>query len=970
MKLISMISKIGNGILFLLFISFSSFLGAQNFNLGTPIISNFSKQTYNGATQSWDAAYGVNDHIFFANNDGLLSYDGKTWEIFSLPNKTIVRSLAIADERIYVGGQDEIGYFEVVEGGQLKYHSIIDQIPLAYNNLSDIWDIEINEEMIFFRTTDKIYQHNRDSFLVYQTGNPISALGKFNNRILFADLHQGLFEIQNEKYTFLNGTEILKDKAISKMLELSENLLLICTERNGIYAYDGNKCQKWSEVNTQFFEKNRISSACKINEDQIGIGTLLNGVVILNTKGDAIYHIPKEKGIQNNSISTMCTDNSGNLWLGTYNGIDQIKMGVSISKILPDGNLEGAVYDVAIWNDHIYFGTINGLYYLPWKEYYNPFEKEDFKLIPKTAGQVWGLDVIDDQLFLGHNDGAFQITKDHQAIKMGEASGAWKFISLNKETIVSGNYVGLNLYKKEDDRWKHEKTYEAFKESSRILTLDKFQNLWVAHPYRGIFKIDFSDDFQSIEVEKITSKSIGRPLASYVFDIDDETYVTNEENILAYNYNNNQLESNNTLSNILKENSGVKRLFEDGEEHIWYITSTQTGELIFDNKNEFKQIVYPEISDVFVGGFENLIPYSNQHIFACTEKGVLHFNKLKSRQTHQLKANISSVHSLKPIDTLLHSGYRHTQQIPDLEADQNEVRFTFSTDNFVDPLNITYSFKLEGLDKDWSQWSELNSKEYTNLNNGDYSFLLKAKDHFGIVSEVTHFDFHIQAPWYKTTLAYLIYTLIGFCIIMAMLLIPRKLHQEETAQLIEDKKEKEAEVKIKEAEVKEKEAEVKKKEAEVEKLKYEKLQSEIDFKNKELASSTMHLLQKNSTLNKVREDIEKIQKRLQSDEAKKEIRKVLSVLKDDERLEEDWENFSYHFDQVHSNFIKRLKLDYPNLTPKDQKLCAYLRMNLSTKEIAPLLNISVRGVEISRYRLRKKLALAKEANLSEFMMGF
>ncbi len=941
--------KRGNRILFFLFISWSVLLNAQNFNLGSPIISNFSKQTYQGATQSWDAIYGLNDHIFFANNDGLLSYDGNTWEKFALPNKTITRSLAIHQNKIYVGGQDEIGFFQAVKSGHLIYQSIMEQIPSAHKNLSDIWDIEFQDTTLFFRTSDKIFHQHQDSFIVYQTGNPITALGKFNDQIIFAERQQGLFKIEGNTYSFVEGTEILKDKDISKMLTLTEDFFLICTERNGVYVFDGANCTEWSATNTAFFKKNRILSACKINNNQLAIGTLLNGVVILNIDGEAIYHIQKEKGLQNNSISTMCTDNSGNLWLGTYNGIDQIKMGVSISKIIPDGNLEGAVYDVAIWNDHIYFGTINGLYYLPWKDYYNPFQKEEFKLIPNTAGQVWGLDVIDDQLFLGHNDGAFQITTEQEAIKMGTPPGAWKFIKLDDQHLISGNYEGLNLYKKINGQWVHEKKYQGFNESSRILTLDKFQNLWVAHPYRGIFKIKFASDFRSIDVEKIESDKIGQPLASYVFDINNETYVTNEENILVFDYQKNAFKNNNKFSEILENNADVKRLFEDEENHIWYITPTQTGEVVLDENNDFTHVIYPEISDVFVGGFENLILYSDQHIFACTEKGVLHFNKLKSRQAHQLKANISSMYSLKPVNELLHSGYRNTQYIPDLEADQNEVRFTFSTDNFVDPSNISYSFKLDGLDKEWSQWSDINTKEYTNLNNGDYSFLLKAKDQFGIESEVTHFDFHIQAPWYKSLIAYLIYTLLAIGFLLAMVMIPRIRHLEETAQLLEDKKEKEAEV---------------------EKLKLEKLQSEIDFKNKELASSTMHLLQKNSTLNKVREDIEKIQKRLESDEAKKEVRKVLSVLKDDERLEEDWENFSYHFDQVHSNFIKRLKQNYPNLTPKDQKLCAYLRMNLSTKEIAPLLNISVRGVEISRYRLRKKLQLAKEENLSAFMIEF
>jgi DNA-binding CsgD family transcriptional regulator len=80
--------------------------------------------------------------------------------------------------------------------------------------------------------------------------------------------------------------------------------------------------------------------------------------------------------------------------------------------------------------------------------------------------------------------------------------------------------------------------------------------------------------------------------------------------------------------------------------------------------------------------------------------------------------------------------------------------------------------------------------------------------------------------------------------------------------------------------------------------------------------------------------------------------------------------FENLFDQAHENFFRRLKLAYPDLTPSDFRLCAYLRMNLSSKEIAPLLNISIRGVEEKRYRLRKKLNLTADQNLTDFIIGF
>ena len=88
----------------------------------------------------------------------------------------------------------------------------------------------------------------------------------------------------------------------------------------------------------------------------------------------------------------------------------------------------------------------------------------------------------------------------------------------------------------------------------------------------------------------------------------------------------------------------------------------------------------------------------------------------------------------------------------------------------------------------------------------------------------------------------------------------------------------------------------------------------------------------------------------------------------DERLDADWEQFARHFDQVHSHFLKKVRQHYPQLTVKDHRLCAYLRMNLSSKEMASLMNISVRSVEVARYRLRKKLALESEVNLVEFML--
>jgi DNA-binding CsgD family transcriptional regulator len=149
----------------------------------------------------------------------------------------------------------------------------------------------------------------------------------------------------------------------------------------------------------------------------------------------------------------------------------------------------------------------------------------------------------------------------------------------------------------------------------------------------------------------------------------------------------------------------------------------------------------------------------------------------------------------------------------------------------------------------------------------------------------------------------------------------------------------------------------------------DKLEDEIRFKNQELAAATMHLVQKGEILLTVKDNLNQILEQSTNPTVKKEIQQLLNLLNFDAKLDEDWEQFAFHFDQVHVDFLKRLREHYPQLSINDYKLCAYLRMNLTTKEIAPLLNISVRGVEASRYRLRRKLELSNDVNLTDLILG-
>jgi DNA-binding CsgD family transcriptional regulator len=162
--------------------------------------------------------------------------------------------------------------------------------------------------------------------------------------------------------------------------------------------------------------------------------------------------------------------------------------------------------------------------------------------------------------------------------------------------------------------------------------------------------------------------------------------------------------------------------------------------------------------------------------------------------------------------------------------------------------------------------------------------------------------------------------------------------------------------------------EIQESEKQIIQLRNEKLQSEVEHKNSELASSAMNLVRKKEMLSKLKEDLADYKNIPDTEKAGKEFQKIIRVIDKELDHNEEWEQFAVHFDSVHTNYLKILKEKYPALTTSDLKLAAYLRLSLSSKEIAQLMNISIRGVETSRYRLRKKLELENEINLFDFLI--
>ncbi len=946
-------------LLFLPLISFS-----QN-TIGFPDVINYNKQVYNGGLQNWDIKQDKNDIIYIANNEGLLTFDGTYWNLYPLPNKTIVRSVAIGlNNKIYVGGQDEIGYFSPTQNGKLLYHSLTNFIADKDKNFGDVWDIVVSQDAVFFRSSSKIYKFINESVAVFAASSEWTYLGFCNNKLIAHDYQVGLLTFENSNWNQIEAQNSLPtNDPITSVMPLSGNRMLITTLKNGIFLLSKNQISKLSTPNNLLFQNSRIYSATQVNKDWFALATTSGGIYIIDTLGSIIQSFSIKERLQNNNVLSIFLDKENNLWLGLDNGIDLIVYNSAIKNINPLSE-DASGYTSIIYDNKLFMGTSNGLYSVPLQQHKDlSFNIGNFSTIENTKGQTWGLSNINNQLLLGHHEGAFTI-KNNKAIPINFNIGTWNFnpisTSYSSPKIIVGNYKGLSYFNFNNNEFSVGESIPDFNESSRFVAIDKFDNIWVSHPYHGVYKISKNNIGETKRTIYTNNKGLPSLLNNHIYKLRNEVVVATEKGIYIYNYSKDIFEPSLFYKNILGDQS-IRYVKEDTYGNAWFIHNKMVGVIDFSTKIP-KVIYFPELNNKILSGFECIYPVDSNNIFIGGEKGFFHLNYEKYKKNIPvLKVQIRNIRVTDKKDSTIFGGYfdgSFEKNIPNISYGWKSLRFEFSSTLYGYQSNLEYSYRLKGFDDSWSVWTKRTEKEYTNLPDGKYTFEVKVRNNLGNESAITSYSIAILPPWYKSIWAKMLYLLIiGICIF----LFDRYQKNKFKIQLEKQRKEQEKQLYILELERS-------KAESEIIALKNEKLESDIDFKNSELASSAMHLVKKGELLSKLKGELSHIMRAYDNPQATAEIKKLLKSLGEDENIDKEWEAFSVHFDRVHNDFLVALKEKHPTITPTELKLSAYLNMNLSTKEIAQLMNISVRGVEISRYRLRKKLEIPSETSLFDYMV--
>ncbi|MHC8949479.1 helix-turn-helix and ligand-binding sensor domain-containing protein [Sphingobacterium hungaricum] len=925
----------------------------------TPYVKQYNKSLYNAGNQNWGIAVGQNGIIYVANTEGLLSFDGQYWKLNPSKNKGILRSVTVGkDGKIYTGGKSDFGFWELEAFGKLTYTQLSKLVDQELFNDDEIWKIIEFNNKIYFHSFSKCYVYENNTITIIDgDGEPFLYPHLVGKSLYFEKIPSGLHRL-DESNNFL----AIKDKSLIKsnilaILPFEGDTYLIGTDKDGLYLLDkeGN-ISVWENQAQDILKKSQINNGIVLYNQYFVFGTIQNGILILNKNGDLIQHINKTNGLQNNTVLSIVQDKQGNVWAGLDNGIDRIEINSPLYYYSDFTRDIGTVYTSAVLNNKIYLGTNQGLFQSEWNGL-NNFNRLNFRLIPGSEGQVWDLKIMNNQLICSHNSGAF-IVLENQLQRLQNKSGGWQIAKIANQpnVFLQANYVGLSSYRNSGG-WKLEQFFPEIQYSVSGLLQKNGLTYW-ATGKNGVKEIIFNADYSKIENIKSFSKEHNNMPTSNVVEVYKlgEDYVfTSDSGLYTFDNILQKFVRYEELNAKVGSFAFANKVIKINNESYWFINKSHIAVVDF-NKNGDIQIDSTSLFNLngkMMNYYENIQALGNSIFLIGLDNGFALFDKEKINKNLTLQSPI--IRDIYNISAGILPIYSDNLNLPNKKGN---IRITYATPYYSSSA-VQYQFYLEGYSTEWSEWSEVAYNDFTNLSAGNYTFKVRSKNSAAQISEITTLSFSVEKPWFLKWPALIFYAVLLFFIIR----LGRKRYEDK----LQEHQRKVKEHVLEEQKVLRK-RELEENEKQLMMLRNTQLEQELEIKNRELANAAMNIVYKNEMLNNLHTELLDLKDSDGNKLSNEQLRKVNKLIDEAHSDDRDWDLFEKSFNEAHENFFKKLRADFPELVPNDLKLCAYLRLNMSSKEIASLLNITTRGVEIRRYRLRKKLNLTKDKNLTEFLL--
>ncbi|MBI9066702.1 MAG: hypothetical protein JEZ09_05375 [Salinivirgaceae bacterium] len=893
-------------------------------------IINYLQNTYKIKNQIWGIENDpTNGMVYFATHTGLLEFDGLTFHQWETPEQKFIRSIKIDSTGIiFTGGFESFGYWEPDPLCALRFHTLSDSMVMNRND--EIWKIYLDTNAVLFQSFTTIYKYNYKTIEKFPAPGFMLFMFKVNNRFIVQILDKGLYYFNNNEYTFIEGSEQFQNIKIHSIISFDEQNLLICTEKKGVFKYDFKTFSYWDTPISDYLKIQTCNAASQLSDTTFVFGTIFDGIVIANKSGNIEDHYNFGNGLSNNTVLSFCASKDRGLWVGLDEGVNYINQTSSVSYYSTANGSLGTIYSLLKDGNTLYLGSNHGLFRseIIQKGSSPSFSKLSF--VPNSQGQVWTLSKIDGEILCGHNEGTYKVTPT-KFKNISTITGGW-VLKPYDDLLLEGTYTGLITFSKSPKgEWTYRNKLKGFSEPTRHLEIDYLGYIWVSHPQKGIYRLKVNDAKDSIvSISEFThlKKTMG---LTDVYKLNNRVVFLAEKEFYTFDYVNDSMVPFDALNNALGEYKQSSQIIPFEKNIYWFVYKNKLA--LFRISIEFTPVKLSEylISDACMPGQDLAIMPLNYDDFLMSNRNGLAILKKINKITPSQEPDMF-------LKNIFFHGRKKSKTICTCEKDimvpfyLNNVTFRFADPSTIDLTSTKYKYRIKEIDDQWI-YTESPEIRYYHLKPDTYHLQIANDSNLKILTQV----FTIKPPFYFTYWAFMLYLVLVlgagwlfYRIVKIKLAKQRKLLEFEVKQTT--------------------------------------LENRLQNTNVELMLTLRYLIQKNESLQKLQDEINRV-KETPGNIPVKFIKRLDTYISQGLELQtKEWKMALHNLKLSQEGYFKRLKENYPLLTNNDIRLCSYLRMNFSSKEIAHLLNISTRAVEISRYRLRKKLNMEHDKNLSDFLM--
>ncbi len=730
---------------------------------GRTFIRNFSASEYRASTQNWNIKQDKRDIMYFSNGDGLLEYDGIDWQLTRIPG---TREIHISDDgRIYIAMENDIGYFEPDNKGNLQYYSLKKKIPETAREFSTVIQVSASGQKIVFLTNEKLFIYGNDTIKVIPSVSHFSNMIFVRDRLCIRQAGKGIFYLENDSLFFLEGSEFFADERMASIVPFHENELMVVACDKGIFIYSETASERlykpaeFKEVDN-FLDKNPAFCGILLPGGDIAVGTTTSGILVFNPEGKIRSLYNKNTGLQDDIVYNLFTDNNNQLWAALDNGISLIQNDLPFNIYNEQNGLNGQILCIYLFQNRLYAGTSQYMYFQN--------EKGNFEIIPGTTGQNFDLFESKGVLLSARNPGISEI-KGEKAILM-PGTDYISFICFSNlhnfpNYLLAGTGNGLYLLEYKNSSWKLGHKIKGFDQSVYSVAEDTLGNIWIFTMVE-LLKMTINSSFDSIiSLEKCTSEQ-GLP-QNFNFPVklsSGEIVFTTDRGIFKYIEDKNMFEPHPDFR-MLK--GRINPFIQGKNGDIWF--DEVLGDYIYEKgvlkliNGEYKLNKTPFLKLCDIGTLD-IYPASDSAIFFGTSSGLLKYDPT-------INLNINNPYNtlIRKVyfkDSLVFGGavlyYVDFENIkgPDIRYANNDVVFHFAATSYEDSEKNLYSYRLIGRDTSWSAWTNDHKKEFTNLHEGRYVFEVKSMTQYRTIGSTASYSFRILRPPYRTLWAFGIYTVL------------------------------------------------------------------------------------------------------------------------------------------------------------------------------------------------------------------